>query len=599
MLGFARCRRALAIVDLQLAAVMIVTLFGGAVQLARGAEKPIYQPVGAPADPRVPAQWNRYHDHAAATVLLKQLAQTFPDLCRLESLGFSHGKREMWLLSITNSRVGKELEKPAFWIDGGIHANEIQGPEVALYTAWYLLESYGRQEFPTKLVNERVFYLVPMMSPDSRDAHMHEPNTTHSPRAGQQPNDDDRDGLVNEDKPDDLDGEGHITQMRIRDPHGRWKSHAKYPQWMIPCEPDEKGQYSLLGMEGFDNDGDGLVNEDADGSYDPNRNWPWGWQPQGVQYGAHHYPLSLAEDRMVADFVMAHSNIAGCQTYHNFGGIILRGPGEKGVTWDSADVAVYNTIGRVGEAMLPGYQYTDIANGLYPVFGGEVDWFYAMQGIYAFTNELFTPFNFFRQKPGPGDADTGETHERFNKYLLFGEGSVPWHEVDHPQFGKVEVGGFKKTWLRQPPSFLLEEECHRNMAFTLYHADQMPQVAIDAVKVEPLPGGLTQITATIANKKLTPTRAAVDVKHGISPPDRITLSGNNVQVIAGLTANNLLFDKPVEQKRKPSEIRVPTIRGMRAIYVRWIVQGTGPFQVTVRSAKGGIATSDGEGQPKP
>ena len=105
----------------------------------------------------MPAQWNRYRDHAAATDLLKQLAQTFPDLCRLESLGPSYGKREMWLLTITNSKRGKELEKPAFWIDGGIHANEIQGPEVALYTAWYLLETYGRLELPTRLLDERGF----------------------------------------------------------------------------------------------------------------------------------------------------------------------------------------------------------------------------------------------------------------------------------------------------------------------------------------------------------------------------------------------------------------------------------------------------------
>ena len=72
-------------------------------------------------------------------------------------------------MTITNFAKGDEAEKPAFWIDGGIHANEIQGPEVALYTAWYLLETYGRQESATRLLDERVFYILPMMSPDSRD----------------------------------------------------------------------------------------------------------------------------------------------------------------------------------------------------------------------------------------------------------------------------------------------------------------------------------------------------------------------------------------------------------------------------------------------
>ena len=399
---------------------------------------------------------------------------------------------------------------------------------------------------------------------------------------------------MNEDKFDDLDGDGHITFMRIRDPHGRLKSHPDFPNLMIDCKPDEKGEFTALGVEGFDNDGDGVVDEDADGGYDPNRNWPWGWQPQSVQGGAHHYPLSLQEDRLAADFIMAHPNIAGSQSYHNSGGIIFRGPGEKGVHWDGGDVAVYDAIGKTGESMLPGYRYTDIANGLYQVYGGSVDWLYSMQGIYAFTNELFTPFNFFRQKSGEKSDDgffgSEAIQARFNKYLLFGEGLVPWHEVNHPQFGKIEVGGFKKTWLRQPPSFLLEEECHRNMAFTLYHADQMPQVAIDSIEVEPLGAGLAQVTATVANKKLTPTRAAVDVKNRITPPDRVSIAGENVKIIAALTADGPRFDKPSEQKHKPAEVRIPTIHGMQAVYVRWIIEGAGPYQVSVRSAKGGVAT---------
>ena len=77
--------------------------------------------------------------------------------------------------------------------------------------------------------------------------------------------------------------------------------------------------------------------------------------------------------------------------------------------------------------------------------------------------------------------------------------------MEHPQYGKIEVGGPKKNWGRQPPSFLLEEECHRNMAFTLYHADQMPDVEVDSVEVKPYDDNLQQVVATIVNRKLTPT----------------------------------------------------------------------------------------------
>ena len=203
----------------------------------------VYTPMGAPPDPKVEVHWNRYHDYAAVTRVIESLAREHPKRVKLESLGKSYGKRDMWALTITNFEKGKPEERPAFYIDGGIHANELQGPEVVLYTAWFLAESYGRNETVTRLLDERVFYLVPMLSPDSRDAHMHEPNTTHSPRSGQRPVDDDKDGLVDEDGPDDLDGDGHITQMRVRDPNGRWKPHEKHPNFLVRVEADEKGEY--------------------------------------------------------------------------------------------------------------------------------------------------------------------------------------------------------------------------------------------------------------------------------------------------------------------------------------------------------------------
>ncbi|MBI4564505.1 MAG: peptidase M14 [Planctomycetes bacterium] len=559
--------------------------------LSAAQDKPPYKPMGAPPAPRVPAQWNRYHDTHEVTELFQKLAQTHPARCRLESLGLSYGKREMWLMTITSFDKGHPQSKPAFWIDGGIHANEIQGTEVAAYTAWMLLESYGENETITRLVDERAFYIVPMMSPDARDAHMYEPNSTHSPRSGLRPVDDDRDGFFDEDGPDDMDGDGHITQMRIADPNGRWKKHPDFPNLLVRAKPDERGEYTLLGSEGFDNDGDGRVNEDGVGYYDPNRDWAWNWQPHHVQHGAYRYPFSIFENRVVAEFVTAHPNIAGAQSYHNSGGMILYGPGAKDDRYEEADQAVYRAIGKAGEQMLPGYKYMNVAHELYEVYGGELDWFYGMNGVFAFTNELFTDFNFFRRASGEeGPFGRREELHAFNRYLLFEEGLVPWKEVKHPQYGVVEIGGVKKNWTRQPPSFLLEEECHRNMAFTLYHADQMPQVSVASIETRALAGGLTEVTATIANPKLTPTRSAVDVKRKITPPDRATIEGRNVEVVAGMVSESRFFTRPEEQKLNPRNLRIESIPGMGARHVRWIVRGAGPYTVTVTSIKGGTVS---------
>jgi hypothetical protein len=551
-------------------------------------EKIVYQPAGAPANPKVEVRWNKYHDYAEATDLLQNLVKAHPDLCKLQSLGKSFGGREMWVLSITNTKQGREDEKAAFWIDGCIHANEIQATEVVLYTAWYLAESYGRSPQVTKLLNERVFYLMPIMSPDARDAHMAKPNTTHSPRSGLRPVDDDRDGRTDEDGADDLDGDGHITQMRIKDPNGRYKPHDDYPDLLIPVEGDERGSYTLLGIEGLDNDRDGRVNEDGDGFYDPNRDWAWNWQPDYVQNGAHRYPFSILENRMVADFIRAHPNIAGAQSYHNTGGMILHGPGVKEDRFEPADLAVYQLIGKRGEQMLPGYRLMNIAEDLYVVYGGEVDWLHEMQGVFTYTNELFTPFNYFRKSSEESLLGRQEDQRAFEKYLLLGDGAVKWHEVDHPQYGKIDVGGPKKNWVRQPPSFLLEEECHRNMAFTLYHADQLPLVRVQSIETSKLGEGLVEVTAVVINDRITPTHSAADLNNKLTPPDVVSIEGTDVKVVAGMHDNEQFFIRPEVQKRDPAKIKIPTIGGMRAVYVRWIVEGSEPFTVRVKSVKGGV-----------
>ena len=123
---------------------------------------------------------------------------------------------------------------------------------------------------------------------------------------------------------------------------------------MEPVRPGETGDYVLLGQEGVDNDGDGRVDEDGPGSYDPNRNFAADWQPNYVQSGAMDYPFQLPEAKAVNDFLLAHPNIAGLQTYHNNGGMILRSPGaEQTGEYPASDVRVYDEIGTQRRAHAP------------------------------------------------------------------------------------------------------------------------------------------------------------------------------------------------------------------------------------------------------
>lgn len=550
--------------------------------------------IGAPNNPKVEIAWNRYYDWKEIGDLCRRLADAHPDLIKHGSIGKSVQDRDIFLLTVTNFKKGNPDRKPAMYIDGNIHSNELQGAEVALYTAWFLAENYGNVDWISDLLDKKTFYIVPTINPDARDNYIHQPNTPHSPRSGMKPRDDDGDGLFDEDGFDDLDGDGNIVMMRRKNPRGRYKESEKDPRLMVEVKPDETGEYELIGWEGLDNDGDGRINEDRPGYYDPNRNWGWNWQPAYVQYGADQYPFSIPETRAVADFVLSHPNIGAAQSYHNAGGMILRGPGSESdqSTYNDQDNEKYEFLGKLGEEMLPGYRYLVLYKDLYPAYGGELDWFHGARGIYTFSNELWSSFNYFRQTDKEDQSWFGRREDvyRFDQLLLFGEGIVPWKKIKHPQYGDIEIGGIKKAWTRTAPSFMIEDMCHRNMAFTLFHAHHLPLIKIESLTAKNLSGGLKQIDAVIYNERVLPTRSTHEIKNKITPPDIVSIQGKNIKVISGFIVQDPYLNLTREQKYLPGNLQIDAVDGMSEMRVRWIVSGSTPVQVTVNSNKGGQAS---------
>ena len=143
-----------------------------------------------------------------------------------------------------------------------------------------------------------------------------------------------------------------------------------------------------------------------------------------------------------------------------------------------------------------------------------------------------------------------------------------------------------------PPSFLLEEECHRNMAFTLYHAEQLPRLSIGEVKVDKLQEGLYNVWVTVENDRLIPTRLQVDIQHHITPPDTVSLSGDGAKVLSSGIVTDRFFKRVTPTKRRPERVELDSIPGMDAVRVQFIVSGKGPVRITVNSAHGGVLTTD-------
>ena len=531
---------------------------------------------------KVNIAWNRFYDYDEISQLARQLVDAYPELLSMQSLGKSEQGREMWLITLNNPKTGSDTEKPAIYIDGNVHGNEIQGAEAVMYSIWYLTKSYGKIESLTNLMDRAAFYFLPMQNPDGRDYWFDEPNTSSSSRSGQRPTDNDFDGLLDEDGPEDLNGDGHIGRMYRFDPNGRSRRNRDDPRIIERVEPGKVGDLTMVGSEGIDNDGDGRINEDGPGGYDMNRNWPSGWQPNYIQYGAGDYPFDRPETSAIGLFIEAHPNIAAGQSYHNAGGMILRGPGAKSREnlYPRADKAVYDALGKAGEEMLPFYRYMIIHADLYTVHGGFVTWLSEGLGIASFTNELWSNSQIM-QNPQKRLDQAGRL--RWQDHVLFGQTLTEWTEYDHPTLGKVLIGGGTKYASRVPPPFMLEELCHRNFAFTMFHADNMPLLSFQWIEVKPLENDLWQITIEVANEKIIPSRLAIAEQKKIGQPDRLALIGDGVEVVASGRLTDR-FDKTIDaiDDRKhviPNDGGIPG-RGHRTF--RYLVSGEAGKTVSLK-----------------
>ncbi|GJM22121.1 MAG: peptidase M14 [Planctomycetota bacterium] len=553
-------------------------------------------------EPTLPIAWNRFYDYDGIVAISEQLASTFPERCRIEYIGESVEGRPMPLLTISNPATGEESSKPAMWVDGNVHGNEVQGSEAALYLAWTLLERHDELPRLATLLDETVFYILPMVNPDGRDYWFHAPNTMHSSRSGKRPTDNDGDGRFDEDGPDDLDGDGELLSMRQRvaPGTGTHKLRDGDPRVMdrVPAEDRVKlgADWVMLGQEGIDNDGDGRVNEDGPGGYDMNRNWPSGWRPNHIQYGAGDYPFSFPETAAIGEFLMAHPNVAAVQSFHNSGGMILRGPGADARQdyYSAADRRSYDAIASEGEAILPHYRSLVIFEDLYDVHGGFVDWTAEGLGILSFTNELWASSQYFN---GVDSAESGTAGRlQFDDHVMFGETYVDWHEVEHPDYGTVEVGGFRKMTGRTPPTFMIEEMLHRNAAFCIFHAEQMPKLELVELQVNDGPAGTHVITAEIRNTRWIPTRTAVSADKALGRPDLVLFESDGLNLIAaGPNASRTDATQFSWVEHEAERLRLDSgVSGHGTLRLRWIVSGSGSFTITYDAQQAASLEISGE-----
>ncbi len=560
---------------------------------------------------KINLQFNKYYDWKEMEEALRTLEKAYPKFLKLRSIGKTYLGREMWYMTINNPDTGEEMNKCAMYIDANIHGNEVQGGEVCLYTIWYLMENYPYNEYVRKLVDERVFYIFPSVNPDGRDLWLH---LGAQARSGQYPFDNDNDGLYDEDPPEDLDGDGEVGTMfiKVKPGEGTYRLSDKGDRLVpikknIEGKPDEVGDYKIIASEGIDNDEDGRFNEDSGGGYDPNRDFGSYWQPKSIQGGAGDYPFTWIESRHTRDFFYQHPNIAGVQAFHNSGGMILRGPGvQLHGEYQQADLSIYDEVGKKGEKIIENYRYIVIWSDLYAVWGGFIDFTHDLLGIYSFSNELWTSRADF-DKDG---RTSEEEREFFDRYIDMDNTAIPMHEINHPQLGKVTIDRNQtKLTGRVPPTWLLEELCHRNMAFSLLHAYEMPLPIIKSLEAEKISGTLYKLKVTIYNERLMPTISATAIENKIQRPDILSIDGNVKVLAAGIDKNSRLLAVPerfrryflqredtdvefIDQKDLKNLKLTRGIPGNAEVQYDFLVDGNGKMTVKIDCLKGGKHTKE-------
>jgi len=544
---------------------------------------------------KVDLTFDHFYDGAAVIEALESLHDSYPNLTELRSLGKSEEGRDIWLLTINNQATGKDTEKPAVYVDGTIHGNEIQAAEVCLYLAWYLLETYDSIPLITDLVDSTAFYIIPVVNADNRWRFFEDAVGYNIGRSARVPYDDDRDGLKDEDDFDDLDGDGEILQMRIKDPFGDYKTHPDDPRVMVRIKPGEKGEWRRIGSEGIDNDDDGRLNEDTPGYLDMNRNYGFKWQPPYVQDGAGDFPMSARATQAITEFVLSRPNICFNFAFHNSGGLIVRGPGSKlAPMYPPSDIQVYDFLGQEGEKILPGYRYIIGSKDMYTTHGDFDEFMFSNLGIYGFVGELFRSaeeqYRSENEEPDEGHpyayygGTPAEERQQFNDYVAQGTMFRQWKEFDHPQFGKIEIGGWRTFTTRIPPTFMLPEMVHRNASLVLFIARHVPEVELETLEVKALGDGLHRIRVRASNRNAIPSLSGRALTKNIVRKDMFTIIGDGIEVVSGGIVSDPVFDRVETVEHRPWMIfsHVPSF-GKRD--VQWIVKGSGKVTVTYSALK--------------
>lgn len=529
----------------------------------------------APADP-----YAGYHPYARMMAELRELVSNSGGAARLANLATSIAGRETPVLILAKDGERAMEGRQAVLIVGGVDADFPGSSETALRVATNLLRDANADASgpSASLLKQRIVYIVPRLNVDGVERFFEAPK--HEAHTNTRAWDDDRDGVIDEDDRNDLDGDGVISIMRWKKPGGAWIVDPDEPRLMKKADAakGEIGEYEL-GFEGVDNDADGEINDDPLGGVDDDRNWPHFYESGARQTGPHQ--LSEPETRGLAQFVVDHPEIGLAIVYGRHDNLVItpkgkqRGP--EGVSYRDLhedDIAVYESIGE---------KYRELsglsASAECAAEGALYAWLYSQRGIPTFATRLWWPLD--RAAPASQPAESQATSAsapapkadkakapagkpvaatpedraaarvesndvtkawlKYSDALRGGAGHKPWTPFEHPTLGKVEIGGMAPYFMTTPPSDELDPIAERETKFLVELAGMTPALLFEPPKVSEQGAGVWRVELTLVNEGRLPTHLAISrlvenppiaVRYK-GPPERL-LGGKSLERVAWL-----------------------------------------------------------------
>lgn len=553
-------------------------------------------PMSMWADPQ-PLGFNAYHSPAEVNKYLETIADANKKITKLHKIAVSPGGRDLYLLEIGPEIGQAKKTLPAVFVAANMEGVVPIAAEAALYLARLILEQ-------PEVRKDKTWYILPVGNPDAAVRYFQKPLVMDA--RNNRPYNDDMDDRTDEDGVDDLDDNGIITLMRVKDPEGRWLPLPGEPLLMKQADwsKGEKGIYKLY-TEGVDNDNDGQYNEDGPGGVDTGISFPHLFPFFTTDAG----PWSLSEDESynLVKFICERPEIAMtvCFGETNFCLVLPRGDRKSAI--DPSKIKVPEDIARehqldpdrtytmaelmeiarkrmppgaeITEAMLAGFlglgavvnplpedlkfyneisqQYKEFlkANKLAdkrlepaPDKDGSFElWSYYHLGVPTFALDIWTPPALKEEKsekPVQGADPREKALLDFSAKQLSGGGFIPWKPFKHPTLGEVEIGGFVPYTANTPPPRLLENLLKGQVPWVFELAKKLPALRIAGTEVKPMGSGLYRVKVWIENTGYLPYPTAMGKRNNRIPPVVVSLTGKNEYKIIEGKKRSLIDDVP-------------------------------------------------------